>query len=229
VVDVLRKTKKGAPPCGLYIKVKNNGKNFTLIENLKKVCLGINSSPYEENMHVFEYTGKIPHTKEGLEDRKYIIALKNFIQSQGIIFIIREDIELAHEIKADGVIVTTFAGVRKAREIMNKKAIVGIRIPASRKKLAKALEENVDFVGIPMNKKTEGIILDLLNWWSVRTKRPCLIEGNISNNDCKYLVQFGAMFIDSGHYIFKHPSGPLQGVVNMLYAIELALPSQAIH
>ncbi len=83
-------TKKGAPPCGMYLKIKHSGKSFTLIETLKQICLGINSSQYEKNMHVFEYYGKIE-----AKNKDYIIALKEFLQSQGMIFIMRDDIKFA--------------------------------------------------------------------------------------------------------------------------------------
>ncbi len=218
-------TKKGAPSCGLYIKIRQTGKSFTLLENLKKICFGVNASKYEKNMHVFEYTGKITKTDE----KEYIAALKDYLQAQGMIFILREGIEIAAEIKADGVIVKTFAESKKAREILGDEAIIGIRLAASRKKIIEALDKDIDFISIPITAKNNSLVMDLLHYWSVRTDKPCLIEGNISNNECKSLVLSGASFIDGSNYILKHPSGALQAVINMLYAIDVAIPSETKH
>lgn len=217
-------TKIGAPPCGLYLKIKQSGKSFTLIETLRQICLALNSSEYTKNMHVFEYSGKIDD-----KNKDYITALKEFLQYNGMVFIIRENIELAHELKADGVIVKTFEDAKTARKILGSDAIIGIRLTASQKKVEQALESDVDYISLPLNPKTEKSALKLLRIWSLVTDKPCLIEGNISNNHCKSLVELGASFIDSTDYIFKHPKGILQGVVNMLYAIDIATFRGTIH
>lgn len=216
--------KAGAPSCGLYIKIKQVGKSFTLIETLKQICLGINSSKYEKNMHVFEYAGAINE-----KNKDHVIALKGFLQSQGMIFIIKENINFAHEIMADGVIVKTFADAKSAREIMGADAIVGIRLPASRPKVEQAVEADIDYLSLPLNQKTKNMVLKLLQVWALVSDKPCLVEGNISNNDCKDLVVCGASFIDSTNYVLKYPKGALQAVVNMLYAIDLVVPSVTKH
>lgn len=223
-MTTIRNTKEGAPSCGIYLKIKQSGKSFTLIEQLKQICLGINASKYEKNMHVFEYAGKI-----NAKNKDYIVALKEFLQSQGMVFILREDINFAHEINADGVIVKTFAEVKSARKIMGADAIIGLRLTVSRKKVEQALESDIDYLSLPLNPKTKRMVIKLLQVWALVTDKPCLVEGNISNNDCNSLIAAGAVFIDCSNYVLKYPKGPLQAVVNMLYAIDLASPNTTKH
>lgn len=214
----------GAPPCGIYLKIKQSGKSFTLIETLKQICLGLNSSEYEKNMHVFEYSGNINE-----DNKDYITALKEFLQYNGMVFIVRENIEFAHEIKADGVIVKTFEEAKTAREKLGSNAIIGIRLTASRKKVEQAIESDVDYISLPLNLKTEKTALKLLRIWAMVTDKPCLVEGNLNNNHCRALVESGASFIDASNYVFKYPKGVLQAIVNMLYAIEISKPSGTLH
>ena len=50
-----------------------------------------------------------------------------------------------------------------------------------------------------------------------------VIEGPVTNDYCAYYVESGAAFIDAGDYIWGHGKGVMQGTVNMLHAIDLAL------
>lgn len=225
-----KNTQKGAPSAGLYIKIKRTGNKFTLIENIKKICFGINASKYEKNLAVFEYPGKVGGTEKNIAKHKdYTAILKEILQSQGMVFVLSDNIELAHEINADGVIVKSASEAKRAREILGDNAIIGLRLGASRKKINDALGLNIEYISLPLNQKTKNLSLELIKLWASRTDKLCLVEGQISNNDCKMLVSAGATFIDSSHYVFHHPSGILQGVVNMLYAIEIATPNNTIH
>lgn len=215
--------KKGAPPCGLYIKIKANRYiDHSFAATLHKICFTLNHGvKYEKNMHVFEYA-----TPKNIDEIKDLaISLTQQLQSQGMVFIVRHNITLAKELGADGVIVTSHKAAEAARDQLGDDAIVGLRLQRPIKSSVEhAINAGYDFISLPMNKQTAPLTLALTKLWSNATSKPCLVEGRtITNDHCKSLVEAGAAFIDSTQYIFHHPRGVDQGVINMTHAIDLAL------
>lgn len=213
--------RSGAPPCGLYLILPQEWMAPEFLANLRDLFRAINASPYEKNSHVIEFRpGKgAVHTAEQTDIIKAMVQL---VRSQGLVFIVGDDVALAKSCDADGVLLNDLSHVEGARAIMGEDAIVGLRCGQSRLMAEKALERGVDYISF--HDDAGGFVSpSLIQWWHMKTDNPCLVEGHITNANCAYHVAAGADFIDAGSYIWPHPEGVMQGVVNMAYAIDLAV------
>lgn len=210
--------KKGAPPCGLWLKVGPDLDMGVLARDLRQIYFAINNSDYERNMHVLEIRGD-----EGDADfRERAALLFAMARENGIATIFRGSAAAAKGMEADGVLLGSLADVPAARELFGDEGIVGLMCGVSNDQAAAAYDAGVDFVtfGTANNSMPSA---DILKFWTMLTDRPAVIEGPVTNDYCAYYVQAGAGFIDAGDYIWSHGKGVMQGTVNMLYAIDLAL------
>lgn len=214
---------KGAPPCGLYLIMPQGWMEPDFLKNLRDLFRSINASRYEKNSHVIEFRAE--DRKYGAEEMDIIRALAELTKSQGIIFIVGNNIALAKTCAADGVMLEDAAQIEEARREMGEDAIVGVRCGQSRRLAEKALEHGIDCVSF---YEPLGGLIDpgIIEWWHYKTGEACLIEGRITNDDCAFYVAAGADFIDASHYVWNHPKGVMQGVVNMMHAIDIALDAQ---
>lgn len=210
----------GAPPCGLYLILPPEWTAPEFLANLRDLFRAINASPYEKNSHVIEFRPE-DGAQTSAEQIDILKTMANVVQSQGIVFVVGDDIALAKACGADGVLLNKLANVEAARAMLGDDAIVGLRCAQSRLMAEKALEKGVDYISFHDN---EGgfVSPSLVQWWHMKTDNPCLVEGRITSDDCAFYVRAGVDFIDAGSYIWPHPGGVMQGVVNMAYAIDLA-------
>ncbi len=214
-----KEVKKGAPVCGLYLKIAD-GKPFEdAFRDLRETAFVINRSAYEKNLHVLEVGGD-PMDVDST-DRLKALVLSG--KQNGLVVIVRGHAGLAFAVEADGVLLDKPEDIAAARAVMGEDAIIGLRCGLSRQTAEAAADEGaVDYVCFAA---VAGHILppeSLIGWWSARSEIPALVEGNITNDECGRYVRAGATFIDGTDYVWNHPKGIKQGTVDMLYAIDLA-------
>lgn len=207
---------KGAPDSGLYLVLPPNWTSPEFLKNLRDVFRAINASPFEKNAHVIELRlDEPPKTKDGLE---IVHAMAELTKSQGVVFIVANDIALAQAVGADGVVLDSIDDVAQARSVFGQDGIIGLRCGLSRRMASAALEAGVDYVSF-YNDARGHIDPSILQWWQLKTDNPCLVEARISANDCAFYVESGVDFIDGSDYVWNHPNGVMQAIVNMMDAI----------
>lgn len=216
--------KSGAPPVGLWIRLglaELAAPAPALEHDLKKIFYVINASPYEKNMHALEITGQAI-----AQFPQRAATLFTLAQQNGIATIGRGDWALAQKAGADGVLVEDITALPLAREAFGEDGIVGVMCD-SQKKAAVAHDASVDFISLGTGKSDSFPSLEVLRFWVILSDKPALIEGPITNDNAGFFVKAGATFLDSAEYIFTHKKGVMQGTVNLLHAIDLALADQS--
>lgn len=214
-----RGKKKGAPSVGLYLRVGPALEMDMLTRDLKQIFFAINGADYETNMHALEINGTPDDDPAFVEKAQ---ALAQFAAMSGIVPVYRGDPNLAREIGAEGVLLQSLDDIGAAREHFGEKGVIGLHCGIDNEKAAAAYDAEVDFVcfGLGAEKMPAA---DVLTFWTMLTELPAVVEGKISNDYAAYYVQAGAGFIDGTDYIWSHQKGVMQGTVNMLHAIDLAL------
>ncbi|MCB9990036.1 MAG: thiamine phosphate synthase [Rhodospirillales bacterium] len=214
--------KKGAPPCGLWLRVGPDLALDLLMRDLKQIYFTINGSAYEKNMHVLEISGPEINNESDPDFKAKAAVLFAMARDNGMATIYRGDAAFAHELEADGVLLRDIKDLPAARDLFGEDGIIGMACGLSNEDAAAAYDAGADFVSF--GAKNKGLpSADILTFWTMLTDKPALIEGAVTNDYCGYFVQAGAGFIDSGDYIWGHGKGVMQGTVNMLHAIEIAL------
>ena len=213
--------KKGAPPVGLWLKVGPDLAIPELLRDLKQIFFVINGSQYERNMHTLEVRGDA----DDPEFRDKAALLFEFARHNGIACIFRGDPQIAKDIGADGVLAASPVGIDEARKVFGADGIIGLACGTSSEMAAAAHDAGADFVSFgAANGQLPGP--EALRFWTILSDKPALVEGPLTNDYAAYFVQAGASFLDAGDYIWSHGKGVMQGTVNMLHAIDLALAEQ---
>lgn len=212
-------TKPATAPCGLYLVLPENWMEPDFLKNLGGLFRAINANAYDRNNHVIELRAIDESYTD--DDMEKIMAMAELTKSQGVNFIVGGNIDLAEKCQADGVLIDSIDDLRLARARLGDTPIIGMRCGASRMKADQALEAGADYVsfGDAANHFADPAIV---RWWNCKTDYPCLVEGPITNDDCAFYVQAGAYFIEASQYVWTHPKGVMQAVVNMTHAIDLA-------
>ena len=213
-------TKKGsASPVGLYIKLGPDYAMDILTKDLKQIALVINHDKHKRNMHAIELA--VNEDDEEFKDKAK--ALTGFAKHNGIAVVLRGHPELAQEIEAEGVLLEDWDLLDAAREIFgHDKGLIGLYCENDPDKSAAAFDADVDFVSFGM-KKGGLPAVEALKFWNMLTPKPAVVEGPVTNDHAAYYIENGAGFLSAADYIWSHPKGVMQGTVNMLHAIELAL------
>ena len=216
--DKKKGKKKGAAPCGLYIKIGPDIDLETVTKDLKQILFVINRSEYERNMHALEVNGDFSD-KDFTEKARLVITMA---KQGGLATLVRGTAEHAETVEADGVLTLNLEDMKEAKSNLGEEAIVGLYCGLSQDDAAAAYDAGADFVSFG-TKSSSPPAPDTLKFWNMLTDKPAVVEGHITNDYCAYYVQAGAGFIDAGDYIWSVGRGVMQGTVNMLHAIELAL------
>jgi thiamine monophosphate synthase len=215
--------KQGAPACGLYLRIPADPDMEATIQALRQAMLVINRSDYERNMHVIEVCSDSAANPEEAREKASVLA--EIARLQGITPILRGSAGAARAAGADGVLLEDIGEMEAARAALGEASIIGVSCGLKRSIAQKALEAGADFVsfGLPENGMLPSP--DLIGWWSALTEVPALAAGPVDNDGAGAFVRAGAGFLDCWAYIAGHEKGVMQGTVNMLYAIDLALES----
>lgn len=220
-----KETKKGAPACGLYLRIVDDRPFEEAFAALREAAFVINRSAYEKNLHVLEVGGD-PADADSV-DRLNALVLAG--KHDGLVVIVRGHAALASQAGADGVLLDNPEDIAPARELLGPDAIIGLRCGLSRHTAENAMGAGVDYVSFASGGRGDVLPPEsLILWWGARSEIPALIEGHLTNDDCARYVHAGATFLEGTDYVWNHPQGIKQGTVDMLYAIELALNSQSV-
>jgi len=212
------KKKKGAPACGLWLRIGPDLEPDMLARDLKQIFFVINGSAYEKNMHCLEITCD----EQDETERAKAASLLAMAKTNGVAAVLRGTAKAAHELEADGVLVTDIADIKEARDYFGADGLVGLTCGMENDSAAAAYDAGADFVSFGTKK---GALPDaeILKFWTMLTDLPAVIEGPVTNDYAAYYVQQGAAFLDCGTYIWGHEKGVMQGTVNMLHAIDVAI------
>lgn len=217
---------KGAPACGLYVAVPPAFAVETLAPQLRHLFYVTNRSPYEKNMHALELAHEI-NDPAFAQRAEPIIALG---KSAGFAVILRgkgkATAKLAQALSADGVLLDELADIVVARGVLGDDAIIGLRCGLSPERADEARDAGADYVSFGYPGREQLPPEEIVKLWAWASEKPVLVEGPVTNDDIDDFVKAGATFFDCGAYIFNHPDGVMQGTVNMLFAIDLALGIQ---
>lgn len=220
---MVKAKKQGAPSVGLYFRVGPAIELEMISKDLKQIFFTINGSDYERNMHAIEISGSTDDDPEFIEKAQ---TIAKFAAANAVVPLYKGAPKVAKEIGAEGVLLTTLDDIGSARELFGEEGIIGLHCGISNEDAAAAFDAEVDFVcfGLGAEKMPAA---DVLTFWTMLTELPAVVEGAITNDYCDYYVKAGAGFIDATHYVWGHEKGVMQGTVNMLHAIDIALQDGA--
>lgn len=215
-----KSSKAGAPPCGLYLTTPQDFNGADFVRALRQVFLAINASEYEKNRHILTFRVQEGHASQA--ETAAAAELCELARGQGLVFLCANDIHLAKTTGADGVMLDNPDDLETARTMLGDDAIIGVRCGSSRRRAEQALGKGADCVSF-YDEAGGFLNPEIVRWWRLKTDNPCVVEGRLTNDDCGFYAAAGADFIDGSSYIWAHPEGVMKGVVNMAYAIDLAL------
>ncbi len=179
----------GFPPRGLYVLTPEP---VPAIEELEaKVAAAIAGGAV-----VIQYRDKNGERRLRLERAGTLLAI---CHAHGVPLIINDDIELAVEIKADGVHVgKNDASLESARQAMGSRAIIGVSCYDSAARAITAAESGADYVALgsffPSTTKPEAVHCSksVLVEVAAIVRRPIVAIGGITPDNAAELVSAGA-------------------------------------
>lgn len=215
---------KGAPACGMYLVAPRNWPIKQAQIQLGRVFAALNASKYERNMHAIEFAfPKAIYEKERMEATAFVALCKN----KGVVPIIRNDVGLAVECAAEGVMLEDAAKVPEARAVLGERAIIGVDCGNSQAMAEAALAAGVDYVSFGKffsSPKAAGKApLELLAWWSTKTELPAVAYSNNATASMIQLVHAGAGFLGAATWVWNHKQGPAQAIYMMQECVDYAL------
>ncbi len=199
--------KAGSPPCGIYVRIDDFSNMLNVIGQVRKLAFAVNrGSGYEKNMVVVE----LLYSKENEERLRDIIPI---IQDNGMVAVVYK----SHDsFGADGVLLDRVGDISSVRSALGDKAIIGL-VCDGRSDAQNAIEQKADYVSLAADPS-------LISWFSAQSEIICLARGNhITNDNCGALAMAGAGIVDVSDYIWTHEKDIMQGTVNILHALDLAM------
>ncbi|MGE4312985.1 MAG: hypothetical protein AB7E85_01775 [Pseudobdellovibrionaceae bacterium] len=207
----MSETKKGAPPCGLYLDIPSDKSLSDLILPVRQAIFAINQGIYEKNAHILAYR----LSDKNHEARVIAETLSVVVKAGGMIMLIHDDAALAKEIGAEGVILSDITRADEARSILGEDAIIITPYKDEQPDLYDAA-----LLGDPARLPQ---VADILKFSIRHPGDLCLVLGPATPENCAGFVSAGASFLDASRHVWHHPKGPMQGVVNFMAAIDAAL------
>ncbi|MBU0799987.1 MAG: thiamine phosphate synthase, partial [Alphaproteobacteria bacterium] len=225
--NVSKPAVREAPDCGLYIAVPPLFKVDELMPQLRQIFLVTKSSPYKMNMHVLE----IAHEVDEFDFSERAAVITALGRAAGFVVVLRGKGAAAawqaQKMEADGVLLDELTDIAPVRDILGADAIIGLRCGLSPERADEAQEAGVDYVTFGYPDRRQLPPEDVVKLWAWRDDTPVVVEGPLTNDEIDDFIKAGATFFDASTYIWDHPEGVMQGTVNMLYAIDLALGVQS--
>ena len=137
-----KEVKKGAPACGLYLRIADDKPFEDAFRDLREAAFVINRSSYEKNLHVLEVGGDPMDVDSTDRLRALVLGGKQ----NGLVVIVRGQAGLAFAAEADGVLLDKADDIAPAREVMGPDAIIGLRCGLSRQAAERAIDQGVDYI-----------------------------------------------------------------------------------
>lgn len=212
--------KAGAPPCGLYMRISHDPdmEQWTPIISALSTAIK-HRSGYTKNMHVLEIALDDDFSRDAMEKAAAFIQVA---QLSGLVAILRGAPHVARDLDADGVIVETVKDVKAARAALGEDAIVGLACGHDEALPQQAAHAGADYVTLGTAQRAPAPAF-VTSASMTGDDMLCAAIGPITNDTAAHYVQAGAAFIDFTGYILGHGKGAMQGAVNALYAVQLAL------
>lgn len=157
--------------------------------------------------------------------QKTVERLCPIVQSREVAFLLNDRPDLAVKLGCDGAhIGQTDTPAPVARKLLGGLTL-GVTCHGSRHLAMQAGEDGADYVAFgafyPTTTKEPPAMaeLEVLEWWARMMEIPCVAIGGITPENCAPLVRAKADFLAVVGTVWNHPSGPAQGVKDMLAAI----------
>lgn len=202
--------KAGSPPCGIYMRIDDFSDMPKVITALRQVAMVVNrASGYEKNRVAVEFVYRVEH-KDKIAD------LIDLVDSNGLVPVLSGAYTPDLAARADGVLCGSLDDAKAARATLGDDAIIGVAC-MTKDDMMHVIGEDVDYITAPTDP-------DLIQWFASKSSIVVAACGDdVTQDRCTALVLAGAGFVDSTHYILSHEKGVMQGAVNILHAIDLAV------
>jgi thiamine-phosphate pyrophosphorylase len=217
------KEEKGAPSCGLYLRIPENPDMEVWQPRMLAMRFVVNNTNrHIQNMHVIECMLGRDASQEAIEKASAFVQIS---QLSGFVAIIKGDVKFAKALDADGVLLDDIGGIASAREDLGDEKIIGLSCAMDLELAKQALNHGSDYItfGNPIAAPDRQLIIK----WSTTTEIPCAAIGQITNQSAGLYAVSGASFIDTTHYFTTQETK--QATVNMLYEIDEALKGVKIN
>ena len=161
-------------------------------------------------------------------------ALMPVCRDQGVAFILNDRVDLAAQLKVDGVhLGQGDTPLAEARKLLGADISIGISCHDSGHLAMEAGEAGADYVAFgafhpTASKSPEKLAMygtptiELLQWWATYTVVPCVAIGGMTPENCMPMVSAGADFIAAINAVWTHPEGPRVAVRAFNKAIKKA-------
>ncbi|MDE3207371.1 MAG: thiamine phosphate synthase [Pseudomonadota bacterium] len=184
---------------GLYA-ITPDLKDFNLYKDTTKAIL-------DAGVQLLQYRNKQPGKQERFAQAK---CLKKWCKQSGAIFIINDDLELAHALQADGIhLGMDDASLFQARNLLGPGKIIGISCYNSLKRAQKAILEGADYIAFgsffssetkPHAQRTS---LSLLKEARNSLDVPIVAIGGITPQNSRQLIEAGADALAVVHALYS--------------------------
>lgn len=158
-------------------------------------------------MRILQYRNKALSYAEQLSQAR---ELKKSCQAHQAVFIINDDVRLAHEVNADGVhLGSEDTSISKARQVLGEQAIIGCSCYNQLDLAQQARDKGADYVafGRFYNSQTKPQAVqasaDILRQARSRLDIPLCAIGGITPDNASPLIQQGADMIAVIHALFS--------------------------
>ena len=161
-------------------------------------------------------------------------SLMPVCRDQGVAFILNDRVDLAAQLKVDGVhLGQGDTPLAEARKLLGADISIGISCHDSGHLAMEAGEAGADYVAFgafhpTASKSPEKLAMygtptiELLQWWATYTVVPCVAIGGMTPENCMPMVSAGADFIAAINAVWTHPEGPRVAVRAFNKAIKKA-------
>lgn len=151
------------------------------------------------------------------------MPLRTLCANHTTAFIVRERLDLALEMGADGVHLGSAAGdVAAARAALGAERILGVSCGFSRHAAMVAGEQGADYVAFgDLGRRPGPEVCELLRWWSELFVLPCLAEAATTAEDCAQLAAAGADLVAAAE-VWTDPAAAATAVRRLQEALRAA-------
>lgn len=139
--------------------------------------------------------------------------------------LVRDDVEAARQLRAEGVHLGQPQAVAAARAALGPAALIGADCGTSRHAAMVAGEDGADYVMFalpPGEPDAEAVLADLCDWWSELAVLPCAVDVRGHDVDPGRLVEAGADFIGVQETVWDAAEGPAAAVRALSAVLERA-------
>lgn len=207
------------PNGGLYLITPDEADNESFFSRVLPVL--------SRQIAVLQYRNKLANAEQMHEQVKVLIQ---HCRELGIVFIVNDDIGIAHQLSADGVHLGEHDGdLESARKLLGPKAIIGVSCYNSLALAEKAAEQGADYIAFgaiyPSTTKPHARIASLeLFSQAASLNLPMVAIGGITPDNAAATLAAGADFIAVIGAVFG-AADPALEVTNFISAFNQELKS----